>query len=205
LSRLEGDVSARVRGGRQPRSGSAQTSTAATAKRSTAAKRSTGGQSRTRARSATPRGQTRAKVLEALKDGPKTAGEISEATGVPRASASTTLNKLAKSGDVVKADRGLQAPQLASGRAADGHSWEGHRRGAAGHQCRLGVSVPLVVRSGRLWQASGDARMCFEAAAARRAPNTAPRAARRRLMRGSSPRAPQSPRQVRQGLTIGSG
>ena len=31
---------------------------------------------------AAPRGQTRAKVLEALKDGPKTAGDIAAATGV---------------------------------------------------------------------------------------------------------------------------
>jgi predicted transcriptional regulator len=58
----------------------------------------------------TPRGQTRANVLEALKDGAKTAGEVSEATGIPRASASTTLNKLAKSGDVVKARRGYELP-----------------------------------------------------------------------------------------------
>jgi predicted transcriptional regulator len=49
-------------------------------------------------------------VLEALKDGPKTAGEISETTGIPRASASTTLNKLAKTGDVVKAERGYKLP-----------------------------------------------------------------------------------------------
>jgi predicted transcriptional regulator len=61
-------------------------------------------------RAVAPRGQTRAKVLEALKDGPKTAGEVSETTGIPRASASTTLNKLTKTGDVVKAERGYKLP-----------------------------------------------------------------------------------------------
>jgi predicted transcriptional regulator len=57
-----------------------------------------------------PRGQTRAKVLEALKDGPMTAGDVSGVTGISRASVSTTLNKLSKSGDVVKAQRGYQLP-----------------------------------------------------------------------------------------------
>jgi DNA-binding IclR family transcriptional regulator len=50
-------------------------------------------------------------VLEALKDGPKTAGEIAAATGIPRGTASTTLSKLAKSGDVVKAERGYRLPE----------------------------------------------------------------------------------------------
>ena len=52
-----------------------------------------------RAAASAPRGQTRAKILDALKDGPKTAGEIAAATGIGRGSASTTLTKLAKSGD----------------------------------------------------------------------------------------------------------
>lgn len=110
LSRLEGDVTARVRGRRPSPTSSTRAATKATPKRSTAAKPARNRQSRTPTRSATPRGQTRAKVLEALKDGPKTAGEIASATGVPRASASTTLNKLAKSGDVVKAERGYKLP-----------------------------------------------------------------------------------------------
>jgi DNA-binding IclR family transcriptional regulator len=57
------------------------------------------------------RGQTRARILEALKDGPKTAGDIAEATGVPRGTASTTLSTLAKSGEVVKAERGYRLPE----------------------------------------------------------------------------------------------
>jgi predicted Rossmann fold nucleotide-binding protein DprA/Smf involved in DNA uptake len=111
LGRLEGDVSARVGGRRGPAKSSARTpTTTATAKRSTAAKSAADGQRAGRARSVAPRGQTRATIIEALKEGPKTAGEISKTTGVPRASASTTLNKLARSGDVVKANRGYKLP-----------------------------------------------------------------------------------------------
>jgi CRP-like cAMP-binding protein len=111
LGRLEGDVTARVRGRRGPAAPSTRTRAAAARTSSTAAKTTDGGRGRTRARSATPRGQTRATVLEALKDGPKTAGEISQTTGIARASASTTLNKLAKTGDVVKAQRGYELPK----------------------------------------------------------------------------------------------
>jgi CRP-like cAMP-binding protein len=110
LARLEGDVTARVRGARSPSKSSTRAATTATAKSPTPAKSAAGGQKPARARSVAPRGQTRATILEALKDGPKTAGEISQTTGIPRASASTTLNKLAKSGDVVKAERGYKLP-----------------------------------------------------------------------------------------------
>jgi CRP-like cAMP-binding protein len=109
LGRLEGNVNARVRGRRTPAKTSARTPTTAAAKRSTAAKASPGGQNAEGAR--VPRGQTRVKILEALKDGPKTAGEIADTTGIPRGSASTTLTKLAKSGDVVKAERGYKLPE----------------------------------------------------------------------------------------------
>ena len=37
-----------------------------------------------------------------------TAGEIAEATGLGRATISTTLSRLAKSGEVNKADRGYE-------------------------------------------------------------------------------------------------
>ena len=57
------------------------------------------------------RGATKASVLEALTDGnPKTAGEVATASGLGRGSVSTTLSKLAKSGEVVKADRGYRLP-----------------------------------------------------------------------------------------------
>jgi DNA-binding transcriptional ArsR family regulator len=103
LGRLEGGVVARVRGRRTPAKAPSQ-KTPATAKGSAAASRPK------RAAASAPRGQTRAKILDALKDGPKTAGEITAATGVGRGTASTTLTKLAKSGEVVKAQRGYKLP-----------------------------------------------------------------------------------------------
>jgi DNA-binding transcriptional ArsR family regulator len=54
-------------------------------------------------------GATKSAVLEALSGGKAmTAGEVASATGLGRASVSTTLSKLAKSGEVAKADRGYQ-------------------------------------------------------------------------------------------------
>jgi DNA-binding transcriptional ArsR family regulator len=110
LGRLEGGVAARVRGRRTPAKASSQRTTAA-AKRAPAAKRSAAGSRPRRAAASAPRGQTRARILDALKDGPKTAGEIAAATGIGRGTASTTLTKLAKSGEVVKAQRGYRLPE----------------------------------------------------------------------------------------------
>ena len=115
LGRLEGGVAARVPGRRARAKASSPTTTAAAqkpppAKKSTAAKKSAAASRPRRAATSAPRGQTRAKILDALKDGPKTAGEIAAATGIGRGSASTTLTKLAKSGDVVKAERGYRLP-----------------------------------------------------------------------------------------------
>ena len=104
LGRLEGGVGARVPGRRTPDKASSQRTTAA-------AKRSAAASGPKRAAAPAPRGQTRARILEALKDGPKTAGEIAEATGIGRGTASTTLTKLAKSGEVVKAERGYKLPE----------------------------------------------------------------------------------------------
>jgi CRP-like cAMP-binding protein len=106
LGRLERGVGARVRGRRaQPKAASPQPAATAQPTATTAATR------RRRTGAAAPRGQTRAKILDALKDGPKTAGDIAKATGIPRGSASTTLSKLAKSGEVVKAERGYKLPE----------------------------------------------------------------------------------------------
>jgi DNA-binding transcriptional ArsR family regulator len=115
LSRLEGGVAARVRGRRASAKASSPGTTAAAersraAKKSPPAKRSAAASGPGRAAASAPRGQTRAKILDALKDGPKTAGEIAAATGIGRGTASTTLTKLAKSGDVVKAERGYRLP-----------------------------------------------------------------------------------------------
>jgi hypothetical protein len=105
LGRLEGDVAARVRGRRPP----AKSAPPAAARPATPTRTAAGGARRGRGAPA-PRGQTRAAVLAALKDGPKTAGEIAASTGVARGTASTTLSKLVKSGDVVKAERGYRLP-----------------------------------------------------------------------------------------------
>src|SRR4051812_25168455 len=106
LGRLERGVGARVRGRRAQAETASRPGTApATTKGAGAAPK------RRRATAATPRGQTCAKVLEALKDGPKTAGDIAAATGIPRGSVSTTLSKLAKSGEVIKAARGYTLPE----------------------------------------------------------------------------------------------
>jgi DNA-binding transcriptional ArsR family regulator len=56
-------------------------------------------------------GATKAAVLAALSsNGALTAGEVAKATGLGRATVSTTLSKLAKSGEVAKADRGYRLP-----------------------------------------------------------------------------------------------
>ena len=116
LGRLEGGVVARVPGRRARAKASSPRETAAAkkpsaAKTSAPAKKSPAASGPRRAAAPAPRGQTRAKILDALKDGPKTAGEIAAATGIGRGSASTTLTKLAKSGDVVKAERGYRLPE----------------------------------------------------------------------------------------------
>ncbi|MDQ6776999.1 MAG: hypothetical protein M3071_12475 [Actinomycetota bacterium] len=57
------------------------------------------------------RGATKAKVLAALSiDVGLTAGEVAMVTGLARGTVSTTLSKLAKGGEVVKADRGYRLP-----------------------------------------------------------------------------------------------
>jgi DNA-binding transcriptional ArsR family regulator len=70
-------------------------------------------------RTRTASGATRSAVLEALaKAGgqPLTAGQVASATGLGRPSVSTTLSKLARSGEVTKAQRGYS---LGSSAGAD--------------------------------------------------------------------------------------
>ena len=63
-------------------------------------------------------GETKAKVLAALSsDGALTAGEVAKATGLARPTVSTTLSKLSKTGEVVKADRGYRLPSTSRGSA----------------------------------------------------------------------------------------
>jgi DNA-binding transcriptional ArsR family regulator len=66
---------------------------------------------RTKARRRTAPGATKSRVLGALSNGKAmTAGEVAAATGLARGTVSTTLSKLAKSGEVLKADRGYRLP-----------------------------------------------------------------------------------------------
>ncbi len=60
----------------------------------------------------TPPGATRLKVLGALStDNPMTAGEVAKAAGLGRPTVSTTLSRLARTGEVVKAERGYRLPE----------------------------------------------------------------------------------------------
>jgi len=75
-------------------------------------KRAAGAVNGARAPQRTAPGQTKATVLAALAgDRVLTAGEVATATGLARPTVSTTLSRLAKAGDVVKADRGYQLPR----------------------------------------------------------------------------------------------
>jgi biotin operon repressor len=57
-------------------------------------------------------GATKRTVLAALStDGAMTAGEVAQETGLGRATVSTTLSKLAKNGEVTKAERGYRLPE----------------------------------------------------------------------------------------------
>ena len=62
----------------------------------------------------TARGATKASVLGALAGGEAmTAGQVADKTGLARATVSTTLSKLAKNGEVQKAERGYRLPAAA--------------------------------------------------------------------------------------------
>ena len=56
-----------------------------------------------------PRGQNRRLILEAIRDAPKTAGDVAKQTGIGRPTVSTTLTKLVSDGAAVKANRGYKA------------------------------------------------------------------------------------------------
>jgi len=101
LTRLEGEARSRVSGGRRNRKPTAKPGGSAT--RTRAAKPAS-------APARAPRGQNKVKVLDALKDGPMTASEMVKVTGIGTGTVSTMLTKLAKSGQLVKAERGYKLP-----------------------------------------------------------------------------------------------
>ena len=99
LARLEGAARSRLSGARQPAGKPAgRPKRAGTATRASAPVRA-------------PRGENKAKVLQALKDGPMTASEIAEATGIGTGTVSTMLTKMTKTGELAKADRGYTLRQ----------------------------------------------------------------------------------------------
>jgi len=102
LTRLEGDARSRVSTAR--RTGKPRAKPAGSATRTRAAKPAT-------APARAPRGQNKAKVLDALKDGPMTASEIAKATGIATGTVSTMLTKLVKTGELAKAERGYRLPR----------------------------------------------------------------------------------------------
>lgn len=109
-------TSARARGSRRS---TASSSGSRRGRSAQAQRRSRSSQRRSGSRR-TPPGATKNRVLEALSDGrPRTAGEVAEATGLARGTVSTTLSKLARAKQVVKAERGYRLPtEAAPGTAA---------------------------------------------------------------------------------------
>ena len=97
LSRLEGEVRARVDGSRRRQPPATQPTTPPAPKDTSPARSAT---------ARAPRGENKKKILTALKDGPKTASEIANETGIKAGTVSASLSKLATAGEVVKADRG---------------------------------------------------------------------------------------------------
>jgi uncharacterized membrane protein len=75
-------------------------------------------QSPARSRQRTAPGATKAAVLAALAGGTgMTAGQVADKSGLPRGTVSTTLSRLAKNGEVQKAQRGYRLPPT-GGRSA---------------------------------------------------------------------------------------
>ncbi len=102
LTRLEGEARSRVSTARRNRKPTARPAPSATR---------TGDAKPASAPARAPRGQNKAKVLDALKDGPMTASEIAKVTGIGTGTVSTMLTKLATSGELAKAERGYKLPQ----------------------------------------------------------------------------------------------
>jgi len=105
LSRLEGGVRSRV-DGRRRRQRPVTQRTTAPAPKNTSPARSTNARA--------PRGENKKKILASLKGGPKTASEIANETGINAGTISASLSKLAKAGEVVKADRGYALPKVST-------------------------------------------------------------------------------------------
>ena len=95
---LEGQARSRVKSGRRNRKPAPAPTRSAARERAAKPARA-------------PRGQNKAKVLDALEAGPMTASEIAKVTGIGTATVSTMLTKMAKTGELSKAERGYKLPQ----------------------------------------------------------------------------------------------
>jgi predicted Rossmann fold nucleotide-binding protein DprA/Smf involved in DNA uptake len=102
LSRLDGGVRSRVARTRRRQRSVTQPAPAPAPKDTSPAPSTT---------ARAPRGENKKKILAALKPGPKTASEIANETGIKASTVSASLSKLAKAGEVVKADRGYALPE----------------------------------------------------------------------------------------------
>jgi predicted Rossmann fold nucleotide-binding protein DprA/Smf involved in DNA uptake len=102
LSRLEGEVRSRVEGRRRRQQPVTQPATTPAPKDTSPANGTTSARA--------PRGENKKKILASLKGGPRTASEIANETGIKAGTVSASLSKLAKAGEVVKADRGYALP-----------------------------------------------------------------------------------------------
>jgi predicted Rossmann fold nucleotide-binding protein DprA/Smf involved in DNA uptake len=102
LTRLEGGVRSRVDRTRHRQQPVAQRTTAP-APKDTRPARSTDARAL--------RGENKKKILAALQGEPKTASEIANETGIKAGTIGASLTKLAKAGEVVKADRGYALPK----------------------------------------------------------------------------------------------
>ena len=105
-----GRVGGSGRRGGGPRGGAVDGRSTASSPRAGATARAVGSAGAGRRSSPAPRGHNKAKILQALAAGPKTAAEVARETGIATGTVSTTLNKLARSGEVAKAPRGYALP-----------------------------------------------------------------------------------------------
>jgi hypothetical protein len=102
LSRLEGGVRARVDGRRCRERPVTQRKTAPAPKDTSPARSTT---------ACAPRGENKKKLFAALNRGPETASEIANEPGIRGSTISASLSKLAKAGEVAKADRRYALPK----------------------------------------------------------------------------------------------
>jgi hypothetical protein len=95
------------------------------APRSAARRKRTASPRNTSSQARTASGATKTKVLGALSlDGAMTAGDVAKATGLGHGTVSTTLSKLAKTGEVIKAERGYRLPAQSEPAVPQGGSTE---------------------------------------------------------------------------------